>query len=136
MGSLAAGRAVSAALDPVLTAAGFAGGQYGEGGGDQPGPWQIIFCAGHDDLSDRHPWMPQANAQRHAEGACIDLVVHTTLDDRFDWADLEGLTLDETLRRVGNDDDANAVRAVHLTRLDTALPVLAAALARLFGEAR
>ena len=50
-----------AALDPVLVPVGFQGGQYGEGGDDREGDAQIIFCAAHEQLSDRHPRLPQAD---------------------------------------------------------------------------
>jgi len=38
MGTVSTGHVVSAALDPVLVPAGYAGGQYGEGGEDPRPP--------------------------------------------------------------------------------------------------
>ena len=79
-GSVAAlsfGRVVSAALDPALMPAGFAGGQHG---GD--GRAQVIFCATHDEFSDRHPFLPQANDQDRGLGACIDLVIDVSAEGK------------------------------------------------------
>src|SRR5262245_7532014 len=132
MGSIADGRAVSTVLDPILTRSGFAGGQYGEGGEEQyAAGWQTTFCAGHDALSDRYPWLPQANTQPREAGACTDLIVETTRG-RFDLARMEHLSLEETLRAAGHADDAAAVSRVHGAELAEALPILAAALQRLF----
>jgi hypothetical protein len=125
MGSFAVGPIVSAALDPVLTPAGFTAGQYGD-------DTQVIFCAGHDDLSDRFPWLPQANSQQRDEGACTDLMIDATDDGRFDAARFEELSLEETLRTVGHTDAAEDVRGLGGATLDRALPVLAATLTRLF----
>jgi len=59
MGAIAVARLVSAGLNPVLTPAGFTEGQWGADDRNERG--QIIFCAGHDEFSDRYPWAPQAN---------------------------------------------------------------------------
>src|SRR5262245_23220338 len=101
------GGPVSAALDPVMVPAGFQAGQ--EGGGDDFGDRvQAIFCAGHDGLSDRYPWLPQSHAQESG-GTCIDLVVELNRDGIVQFADLEELTLEETLSRVGRTEDAASV---------------------------
>jgi hypothetical protein len=43
-------------------------------------PWSgRIGAAGHDDLSDRCPWLPQANKQPGDLGACTDLIVQTSV---------------------------------------------------------
>ena len=44
------GRTISAVFDPVLVPAGFLAGQHGAD--------QVIFCAGHDELSDRYKTDP------------------------------------------------------------------------------
>lgn len=75
MSRYSVGRVVSAALDPVLVPAGFAAGQYGdhvEDDEDRPTGSQVIFCAAHDEISDRHPWLPQADNQERGVGACVD----------------------------------------------------------------
>ena len=87
---------VSAALDPVLVPEGFAAGQCGD--------TQAIYCAGHDELSDRFPALPQSNAQVRGRGCCIDLVVDLAGDGVH--VSLEGLPLTETLLAVQLYDDA------------------------------
>lgn len=124
MGPVDFGRSMSAALDPVLGAAGFAAGQ---GGGDQ-----VIFCAAHDELSDRYPSLPQSDKQSRGMGGCIDLVVHGD-EGRFRSADLEGVSLDTTLRLMGEHEEADAVARQGGGSLDEVLPVLTRALIRLFG---
>jgi hypothetical protein len=132
VGSIADGRTVSAALDPVLTPVGFAAGQYGGGGEGRYISGQTIFCAAHDEFGNRYQWMPQANRQERGIGCCTDLVVETT-KSRFDSARLEHLSLQETLRQVGHDDDAEEVSRVQGAALAEALPILGASLERLFG---
>jgi hypothetical protein len=134
VGAIADGRRVSAAFDPILTLSGFAGGQYGQGGEETDASyvaWETIFCAAHDEFSDRFPWLPQANKQPRGAGTCTDLIVETS-DGRFDSAFFEHLSLEETLRVVGQADDAAQVTRVRGTALADALPVLAAVLKRLF----
>jgi hypothetical protein len=82
-----------AIIDPVVVAHGFASGQ-GDGS-------QVIFCASLDELADRFPRLPQVGEQERGIGACVDLVL--TADDQMSLAtvQLEGMALDETLRRVG-----------------------------------
>ena len=127
------GRAVSAVLDPVLVPVGFAPGQYGAGGDDPPAPAQVVFCAAHDELSDRYPRLPQAGAQERDRGACIDLVVQVTADGSFDFLDLEAVPLRDTLRQVGLDADADAVAGVEGRPLLEGLPGVEAALRSLFA---
>lgn len=129
------GRVVSAALDPVLVPAGFAAGQYGDhgdGGEDRPTGSQVIFCAAHDELSDLHPWLPQADSQERGVGACVDLVVDIDDQSRVEFIHLEGLSLEETLRRVGRPADADALARVDGQAVEDALPVVASVLKRLF----
>jgi hypothetical protein len=136
MSPYSVGRVVSAALDPVLVPAGFAAGQYGDygkGGDDRYTGSQIIFCAAHDEISDLHPWLPQANSQERGVGACVDLVVDINDRSRVEFIDLEGLSLEETLRRVGRAADADALARVDGQAFDDALPVVTAVLTRLFA---
>ena len=121
------GLAVSTALDPVLVPHGFAPGQSGSG--------QVVFCAGHDDLGDRVPRLPQANAQTAGSGCCIDFVVERSDRGPVLWMDLEGAPLAGTLRVLGLDDDAATVGRIAGAPLDTALPVLADVLTRMFRAA-
>lgn len=96
MSRYSVGRVVSAALDPVLMPAGFAAGQYGEGGEggeDRSTGSQVIFCAAHDEISDLHSWLPQANSQKRDVGACVDLVVEINNQSRVEFIHLEGLSL-------------------------------------------
>ena len=87
MGTTPTGRLVSDALDPVLVPAGFQTGQYGEGVDAQ-----IIFCGGHDELSDRYPELPQARGTNDNEGfrerggsrtarVCMDLSVDGVVNE-------------------------------------------------------
>jgi hypothetical protein len=131
MGAVSVGRVVSAALNPVLTPEGFAGGQYGEGGADRREAAQIIVCAGHDEFSGRHPWLPQANDQERGVGACVDLVIEISAVNTVEFIDLEGLSLEETLRRVGNAEDADRSAEAIGRPLAEVLPVLPATLQRL-----
>ncbi len=133
MGASSVGRVVSAALDPVLVPAGFARGQYGEGGNDRLGVAQIIFCAGHDELSGRYPRLPQANEQERGVGACIDLVIEVSDAGTIAFLDLEGTSLENTLRTVGLEADADAVARIEGHAFTETLLILEAALRRLFG---
>jgi len=132
MGAVSTGRVVSALLDPVLVPAGFQGGQYGEGGEDRHEEVQIIFCAGHDELSDRYPRLPQANQQEREVGACVDFVMEVGADGTITFLDLEGTSLQTTLRRVGLAADGEAVASVEGRALTRGLPVIEAALKGLF----
>jgi hypothetical protein len=108
--------------------AGFAGGQHG---GD--GRAQVIFCATHDEFSDRHPFLPQANDQDRGLGACIDLVIDVSAEGNVGFVDLERFSLEETLRHVGRPEDADRVAKVVGLAVADALPVMGAVLRRLFA---
>ena len=116
---------VSAALDPVLVPEGFAAGQCGD--------TQAIYCAGHDELSDRFPALPQSNAQVRGRGCCIDLVVDLAGDGVH--VSVEGLPLTETLLAVRLCDDAAVAATFRDAPLGVALPALAEILPRLFRAA-
>lgn len=116
-------RSVGAVLDPVLVPMGFAAAQAGA--------TQATFCAGHDELSERFPRLPQAFAQ--GSGGCIDLVVDRA--DRDLVVRLEGPSLVETLRELGLHEDAEAVAGLRSDRLDHALRTLADVLPRVFRAA-
>jgi hypothetical protein len=131
----APGRVVSAVLDPVLVPAGFAPVVVLPGGDDPPTPTQVIFCARHDELSDRYPRLPQADEQERGHGGCVDLVVRVTSEGTIDSVDLESLSLEDTLRRVGLDADVVAVAGIEGRPLLEALPVLEASLRSLFVTA-
>lgn len=120
------GLAVSTALDPVLVPHGFAAGQSGSD--------QVVYCAGHDDLSDRFPRLPQANAQTRSSGCCIDFVVERS-DHGVLWMDLEGASLAGTLQVLGLDDDAAHLGRTARAPVDTTLPVLTDVLTRMFRAA-
>lgn len=107
-------------IDPVVVPRGFASGQ-GDGA-------QIIFCAALDELATRFPRLPQVGQQQRGIGACVDLVM--TADDQMNLATvhLEGVSLDETLRRVGLVGRAVEVRdAMHRDRT-TAINAVATSL--------
>lgn len=135
MGSIAMGRAVSAALDSVLEPEGFAKGQYDEGGVDGAGPIQVIFCAAHDELSDRHPGLPQGDDQERGVGACIDLVIDVTSDGVIGLLMFERFSFAETLRLIGRPHDAITLGQVEGRPLDEGLPLIAAPLGRLLFDA-
>lgn len=118
-------RSVAAALDPVLVPVGFAAGQCGDE--------QAIYCGDHDELSDRFPALPQANAQARGIGCCIDLVVERA-DDGLQVS-LEGLALTDTLHALELDDDAVTVNSLTGAPHDVALQALVGILPRLFQAA-
>jgi hypothetical protein len=122
---------VCSALDPVLVPAGFLAGQGGE---DQDGGGQVIFCIGHDALSIRYPLLPQADPDG-ASGRCDDVVIDVGVGGTLDRIDLEAMSLVQTLRQVGLDDDADGVSQVIDRPVVDGLPVLEAALRRLFSAA-
>lgn len=130
MGVVGAGRLVSLSLDPVLVPAGFLSAQYGE---DGAGNGQVIFCAAHDEFSRRHPLLPQANAQQQV-GTCVDLVIDVQADGTLGRLDLEGVSVAQTLHHAGLGTDGEEVAGLDGRPIAEGLPVLAAALTRLFGE--
>jgi len=130
MGAVAVARLVSAGLNPVLTPAGFAEGQWGADDRNERG--QIIYCAGHDEFSDRYPWAPQANDHERGLGACIDLIIEVSGMGTVEFVDLEALSLEETLRRVGYAEEASRSAELMGRPLAEALPALAAILQRMF----
>jgi hypothetical protein len=118
-------RSVSAALDPVLVPYGFMAGQCGDS--------QAIYCAGHDDLSDHFPALPQSNAQVRGLGCCIDLVLNQV--DHGLSVTFEGLALTDTLHAVRLHDDAAVVARLGDAPLDEGLQTLGDILHRLFRAA-
>jgi hypothetical protein len=122
---------VCSELDPVLVAAGFLAGQ---GGGDDDGSGQVIWCIGHDVLSSRYPLLPQANPDG-AAGRCDDLVIDVGVGGTLDRLDFEGSSLAQTLRQVGLDADADAVSQLSGRPVADGSRVLGAALRRLFSAA-
>ncbi len=112
----------SAALDRVLMREGFAAGQ----GSDT----QVIYCASHDELSDRFPRLPQANAQPRARGCCIDLVI--AQQNSGLQVNLEGEPVPDTLRALQLHEAAKAVDAIAAVPLTPALASLVDVLPQLF----
>ena len=110
------GTEVSDALDPILTPVGFAPGQYGGR--------QIIFCCASDAFHERFPELPQATTQPPGPGLCFDLVIDGDDHDRLTRIDLEGLSLERTLRLLGHGDDADATSAALGRPIGDALGVL------------
>ncbi len=133
MGAGRSGRVVKDTLDPVLTPAGFREGQYGRGGDGSTGDAQVLYCGGHDGFSDRYPRLPQANQQAPG-GTCVDLVVEVGADGTLGRLDLEGIPVAETLRHVGLVAHGQAVAKLTGRSMTESLPVIAAALKRLFEE--
>lgn len=117
--------AVTTALNPVLVPEGFAVGQGGES--------EVIYCASHDDFSDRFPALPQSNAQARQHGACVDLVLREGAKGLE--VSLEGAALTDSLRAVRLEDEAAAFDRHAGAPLDVALPLLAHILPRLFRAA-
>ena len=118
--------AVAAMLDPVLTRAGFSGAQ---GGGEE-----TLWCMSYDDLADHYPDFPQVHDehQQMGSGRCVDLMLAVTSDGRVESLILETLDVDATLRAIGADRAAEAVRAIIGKPLNSALPTIRTALERLF----
>lgn len=123
-----AGRRLAAALDRVLVPVGF---QAGQGG---PDDGQVIWCGGHDELSEACPRLPQA-FQQSSTGTCIDLVVDISGDGTLLALSLEALSVADTLCRLGLEDDADAVSALAGRPVGEALPALPDALGHLFARA-
>ena len=132
MGSDSHGRAVSAALDPILVPAGFAAAQYGENATETWPKNQIIFCAGAEELSDRYPWLPQSANYDPEHDACFDLIVALNPAGSIDYVELEVVTLEATLRHVGRTADADTAARLTGAPLLEALPVVQQLLPRLF----
>lgn len=112
----------TAALDGVLTREGFMAGQGGE--------TEVIYCASHDELSDRFPRLPQANAQPRRIGCCIDLVI-----DQHEpglQVVLEGEPHPRTLRALHLDEVAQSVEGIGAMPLAAALESLVDVLPQLF----
>lgn len=124
------GRLVTLALDPVLVPAGFLPGQ---GGADGEGAVQVVFCMAHDELSRRYPRLPQADQQQRP-GACVDLVVEARADGSLTRLDLEDTSVEQTLLHAGLVADGAAVSQVGGRPLAESLPVIEAALRRLFAD--
>ena len=132
MGSTSHGRAVSAALDPILVPAGFAAAQYSENAEDGWRPSQVIFCADAEELSSRYPWLPQAVDYDPEHDMCFDLIVSVTNDGTIDDVELEVRALEWTLREIGGTAEADAAGRLTGTSLLESLPVLQQLLPRLF----
>jgi hypothetical protein len=126
---MAVAREVEAALNPVLTPAGFLEGARGVDERNERGG--VLFCIGHDEFSDRYPWAPQADAQKRGTGGCIDLMIETNTDT-IEFIDLEAIPLEETLRRAGNAEEANRTAELIGRPVADALPILAGILQRVF----
>lgn len=116
----------TAALDGLLTTEGFMAGQASE--------TEVIYCAGHDELSDRFPRLPQANAQPRGIGRCIDLVI----DQHGPGLEvvLEGEPLPRTLRALHLDEAAQSVEKLATVPLAAALESLVDVLPQLFRASR
>ena len=118
--------ATTAALDGLLTREGFMAGQGGDTG--------VIYCAGQDELSDRFPRLPQANAQPRGLGCCVDLVI----DQREPGVQvvLEGEPLTRTLRALRLDEAAQSIDGISSMPLDAALETLVEVLPQLFHASK
>jgi len=130
MAAVDPGRLVKLSLDPVLVPAGFQGGQCGD---DSEGNVQVIFCAGHDEFSRRYWRLPQASQQEQG-GTCVDLVVDVWADGTLCRLDLEGTSIQETLLHAGMVADSETVSQLSGRSMAESLPVIEAALKRLFGD--
>ena len=114
------------ALDALLVREGFAAGQCA---GDQ-----VIYCGGHDDLSDRFPRLPQADDQPRDNGCCIDLIVEE--HDTGLRVRLEGHPLHTTLRDLNLNEAALSAEQIQTMPLAAALDTLAKVLPQLFRAAQ
>ena len=113
-------RLLADALDPILTARGFAAGQTGLHPDDDfhdlsrfEGPWpdqsgSIIWCAPNETFQQRYPSLPQAHGYGlGVDYDCIDLTV-TIASGNITEIDFEGLSLAETFSAVGRQEEARA----------------------------
>ena len=130
MAAVGLGQLVGLSLDPVLVPAGFQKGQCGH---DSEGNVQIIFCAPYADFSRRHPRLPQASLQEEND-TCVDLVVDVGADGTLERLDLETTSVERTLLHAGMVADSEAVSQAVGRSLAESLPVIEAALRRLFGN--
>jgi hypothetical protein len=124
------GRLVRDSLDRVLVPAGFQGGQSGD---DGEGNVQVVFCASHDEFSRRFPRLPQANRQAQG-GTCVDLVIDVWSDGTLGRLDLEGTSVDETLRDAGMVAESEAVAPLVGRPAAEALPTIEDVLGRMLGS--
>ena len=98
-GPVAWGRAVVAALDPVLVPRGFAAGQIGTwatGAG-------VTFCTPYRAFRERFGALRDVPADDAEPWWCTDVVVDVR-GGRLDEARLDGCGLEDLLRAVGRDD--------------------------------
>ena len=129
MEAVGLGRLVSSALDPALVPAGFQGGQYGDVRG---GDLQITICAADDTFSRRHAGLPQAGQQQR-HGTCVDLTVECWADGTLGRLDLEGTSVEQTLRHAGLVADADSVARMIKSSVVESIPVIEATMRRLFA---
>lgn len=130
MTAVGLGQLATLSLDPVLVPAGFQGGQCGD---DGEGDVQVVFCAPHDEFGRRHAQLPQARDPEPGR-ICVDLVLDVWADGTLARVDLEGMSLENTLLRVGMVADSQAVAQACGRPLADSLPVIAASLTRLLGD--
>lgn len=117
---------VNARLQPLLGPIGFAEGQVSES--------SVLFCAALDEVAERLPGLPQAGSQPRGTGACVDVVVEVD-EDRIVRVDIESRSLVATLGEMRLIEDAEAVNEVIGSSVQTALPCIETAIARLLAAA-
>jgi hypothetical protein len=79
------------ALDPTLTARGFAPGQGGEANGTRPATAQVTYCAAPDVLTRWSTTLP--NLDDIPPGGCFDIVIDGSEANGIADVRLEGVEL-------------------------------------------
>lgn len=142
-GRMDVSRLVADALDPVLTARGFAAGQTASPSDDGHDPDQqgathsgtVIWCAAWWEFQRSYPSLPQAYADGIGEDyQCVDLTV-TTSGGRIAQIDLEGHSLAESFSALGRHEDARAADLLAGTPAEAVGGPLRELLDRLFETA-
>lgn len=126
---MSAARAVAAAMDPVMSAAGFAEAQFGQVGWAPEREVGMTFCAAFSDFRCRFPWLPQS---ADVTASCIDLTIDLDAAGRIGRLDLEGWSVEQTLRDIGRVHDSVHAGAVIGTDAFQAIPALLRAVDALF----
>jgi hypothetical protein len=95
---------------------------------------QVVFCAGFNELTARFPDLPQRHDSHQLPGGsgCIDLTIEVGPAEILTRADLENLSVAETLSELGRPSAAATVAGLIGRPMDDVVAGLAHALRALF----
>ncbi|WP_129337133.1 hypothetical protein [Cellulomonas endophytica] len=125
------GTAIAEALNPVMTAAGFAPGQSGEG----PTGAAVVYCSPHAHFRSRYPHLA-VGVDNDDPGACTNLNVYVDLlpEPHISEAHLDGVPLQQQLRETGHDDLIPQLATWASRPASDALPELESVLEAVFSR--